>query len=139
MKKLLIALVIVAAALSISPSFRAKAGSHVRPMWNDVWGLLQKPLRPFLKPVKEQHASSEVLQIMGALRESVLHDARVPRTGEFVRWINAHALTDHDGLDPWGKPYELLQARDTLYVVSLGPDTTLNTADDIKAGFPHRR
>lgn len=138
MKKLLIALVILAAALSIFPSFRARAGAHMRPMWNEVWGWLQTPLRPFLTPVKEQHANSEVLVIMRALREKVLHDAQLPR-GDFVQWVNAHNLTDHNGIDPWGMPYQLEQIGDTLYVVSPGPDTTLNTADDIKAGFPHRR
>lgn len=139
MKKLVVALVIVAAALSASPSLRAKAAPRIMPLWSDVRSLLKKPLRPFVTPLQEQHANSEVLEIMRALKESVLKDARVPRTGDFVNWVNQRQLTDHDGMDPWGKPYRLLQSRDTLYVVSMGPDTTLNTADDIKAGFPHRR
>ncbi|MEJ2187335.1 MAG: hypothetical protein P8Z36_15595 [Gemmatimonadota bacterium] len=139
MKKLFVALVIVVAALSAFPSLRARAAPQLAPLWHDVRRLLKKPLRPFVTPVQKQHANSEVLEIMRALKESVFRDARVPRTGDFTRWVNARNLTDHNGLDPWGKPYTLLQSRDTLYVVSPGPDTTLNTADDIKAGFPHRR
>lgn len=139
MKKLFVALVIVAAALSAFPSLRARATPQLAPLWHDVRGLLKKPLRPFVTPLQKQHANSEVLEIMRALKESVFRDARVPRTGDFTSWVNARNLTDHNGLDPWGKPYTLQQSRDTLYVVSLGPDTTLNTADDIKAGFPHRR
>ncbi len=139
MKKLLVALIIVAAALSASPSLREKAAPRLMPVWTDVRGLLKKPLRPFVTPLQEQHANSEVLEIMRALKESVFRDGRVPRTANFLGWINARQLTDHDGIDPWGKPYTLVQTRDTLYVVSMGPDTTLNTADDIKAGFPHRR
>jgi hypothetical protein len=139
MKKLLIALVILAAALSASPALRAKAAPRLRPLWHDVRSLLKKPLRPFVTPLKEQHANSEVLEIMRALKEEVFRGTPVPKKGDFVRWINAHKLTDHNGRDPWDKPYGLLQSGDTLYVVSMGPDTTLNTTDDIKAGFPHRR
>ncbi|HKJ91612.1 MAG TPA: hypothetical protein VJ957_00525 [Longimicrobiales bacterium] len=139
MKKLLIALVVVAAVLSASPRLREKAAPRLAPVWNGVKPWIKKPLHPFIAPLQKQHASSEVLEIMGALKEDVLHDRGVPRTSDFVSWINKHNLTDHQGVDPWGKPYELLQASDTLYVVSLGPDTTLNTPDDIRAGFPHRR
>lgn len=139
MKKLLVALVIVAAALSASPYLRAKAAPRLAPLWTNVRGMLKKPLRPFVRPLQEQHANSEALEIMRALKDEVTRTARVPRPDDFLGWVKAHQLTDHNGLDPWGKPYEMLQSADTLYVVSLGPDTTLNTADDIKAGFPHRR
>ncbi len=140
MKKLVVALVIIAGLLSAFPDLRAKLAPRVEPIMERAAELLDRPLRPFMTPLKRKYARDDVRKIVHDLRVDVTNRGQSPpRRAQFLNWVNANRLTDSEGIDPWGNPYDLLQTHDSLFVYSLGQDGEPGTEDDIRAGFPYRR
>lgn len=140
MKKLLVAAIVVAGLFSAFPGLRARAAPRVQPIFDRAGELLEKPLKPFVRPLHRKYARDDVRKIAHDLQIEVLNRGQQPpRRSQFRDWIISQRLTDSEGIDPWGNPYDLLQTHDTLFVFSYGEDGAPATSDDIRVGFPHGR
>jgi hypothetical protein len=97
---------------------------QTRPMMLDV-------LAPVLNPVLTSQTTGEIQQINRELQTLTGTGQSIPTPGvNFQDWMNRN-FQGGSSLDAWGNPYSLRVWRDSVGVVSRGPDQEINTPDDI--------
>ncbi|HEX7051476.1 MAG TPA: hypothetical protein VF188_14820 [Longimicrobiales bacterium] len=138
MKRLvLFLLVIIGASFSI-PSLRERIAPRVQPLWASVRGTAAPKVRDALGPVYRWIAVREVRTIVEDLERYEAAGQRLPRPNGFEKFLDNRSYSLIDGRDPWGTPYMMLLRRDSIIVLSSGPDLESGTADDIRGAAPRR-
>ena len=92
------------------------------------WGV-EGPLSPAVNPYRKLKAEGAI----GKVTREMIRD----RNSGFVRpeadeeRIRENHEEGEDGIDPWGIPYAMWPTRDSVAVVSAGPDREFGTDDDV--------
>ena len=60
----------------------------------------------------------------------------LPSGSGWLSWLDSRYATDESKTDPWGSVYQLLVWKDSVGIVSLGPDRTRLTDDDFQVVTP---
>lgn len=114
MKKVILALVVLAAVAFLEPRTRAQIMSAI----------------PFLSEASNQRTATRALQQVAAYVQSMeAQTGRYPQSDGFPDWL---AQTDLGTQDPWGSEYYLEVFPDSFVVGSAGPDSRRRTPDDIR-------
>lgn len=88
-------------------------------------------LAPAMNPVLTWQTRGEMSQIARELQTINRQGGNLPAEGEhFAQWLTRN-FQGGSSLDAWGNAYTLRIWRDSVGVISRGPDLTLNTADDV--------
>lgn len=88
-------------------------------------------LAPVINPALTWQTRSEMGQITRELQMINREGQILPEPGEdFSQWL-ARNFQGGSSRDAWGNEYSLVVWPDSVGIVSRGPDTVLNTADDV--------
>jgi hypothetical protein len=89
-------------------------------------------LAPVINPVLTWQTRGEMGQISRELETLHSQGSNIPTPGAaFQRWIDRRFMGGSK-TDGWGNDYTLKVWRDSIGIISSGPDKTLDTSDDIK-------
>lgn len=94
-------------------------------------------LAPVLNPVFRWQTQEELSNILRELR-TIEREGRqpLPQPGEeFQAWMGRN-FQGGEAEDSWGNPYTMRVWRDSVGVVSRGPDLEVLTPDDIRVTMP---
>ena len=61
---------------------------------------------------------------------------QMPSGSGWLAWLEYRYPSDDITEDPWGSVYQLEVSRDSVWVISLGPDRTRQTGDDFRVVTP---
>ncbi len=88
-------------------------------------------LAPVINPVLTWQTTGEMDRIVRELKKLTEQGSRLPEPGApFQRWMERQFFGGAK-TDAWGGAYTLQLKRNSLLVVSNGPDKEIDTADDI--------
>lgn len=138
MKKLILLLVILAAASATVPALRERVEPRVGPVWDYGIRRTGSVLRKGLDPLHRWYVHQELRGIARELRERELSHQPLPSPGQFGQFMAREHVGGHSGFDPWGVPYFMVLRRDSILIGSAGPDKRRGTGDDLYAGVPRR-
>lgn len=130
MKKIFLALLLVALATMTIPSLRQEAQPHLDEIGEYLGEKLEGPLSPILNPYRRLQSQSE----MGEAVRELIQDRNtgyVRPTPDGFRDFMRREVEDEDGLDAWGTPYILIPEPDSVTIMSAGPDLEYETDDDV--------
>ncbi|HEX7119159.1 MAG TPA: hypothetical protein VF212_10240 [Longimicrobiales bacterium] len=138
MKKLIILLLIFAAASATVPELRQRVEPRVVPVWDSALRRLEPVLLWALAPVHRWAARNEAQSIARMLGSRYAASRRLPQANEFAAYLKREWRGGRNGLDPWGTPYYLVVTVDSITVASAGRDMERGTDDDIRASVERR-
>jgi hypothetical protein len=136
-KLLLLILIFVGVATSVQP-VRERVEPRFRPIRDYVVREVGPEIRRGIDPVYRWSAVQEMRQIARELRQRELSFLPLPQPREFQKFLERQHYGGKNGLDPWDTPYMLVLKRDSIVVISAGPDRERNTTDDIRVAVPRR-
>lgn len=129
-KRILLGLLVLALAVFTIPPLRRPVQPHLNRFGDFLGRTLGGPLGPVLNPYRRLDSEAEIGKVVRELvRDRNMGYGR-PDPDDFVAYMQRE-VEGEDGLDAWGSPYVLLPERDSVAVISAGPDRTYDTDDDI--------
>ncbi len=126
---LLAAVVLILLVLSVPP-LRQRAQPAIDRFYALVGWTVEGPLAPAVNPYRELEAQSTIGKVVREMVRDRNSGFNRP-DGEELEAYMARKLPDESFTDPWGIPYVLRSDRDSVAVVSAGPDMVYDTEDDI--------
>ena len=126
---LLVGLVLVLLVLSVPP-LRQRAQPAIDRFYEFVGWTMEGPLAPAVNPYRELEAQSTIGKVVREMVRDRTSGFIRPAGDEFEAYM-ARKLPDESFIDPWGTPYALRSDRDSVAVISAGPDLLYDTEDDI--------
>lgn len=136
MKKIVLIVVVVAGAvLSIRPA-REAALPLLAPVAEPAVRILGQQVARVRDPVYRWSVKNEARGLLRELVERERSGSPLPRPADFQEYLRTRTVAEQPVTDRWGSPYYLLMNRDSMAVVSPGPDRRPGTEDDIRASVP---
>jgi hypothetical protein len=130
MKRLLLAFLLLGMLTLTVPALRQRAQPRIDQSREWLGKRLEGPLSPVLTPYRRLKTQSQMGKAVSALVSRRNMGYPPPKPIEFQEFIQARELSP-DGMDAWGAPYLLRQRRDSLDIISAGPDIQYHTDDDL--------
>lgn len=130
MKRIFLALLILALATLTIPPLRERAQPHLDRAAEFMGENLEGPLSPVLNPYRRLRSESEMGKAVRELIQDRNSGYLRPDPDDFPAYMQRE-IEDEDGLDAWGTPYRLMPERDSVAIVSAGPDREYATEDDL--------
>lgn len=93
---------------------------------------------PVVVPVIRWSTEEEMAQVARNVLEHERLTGQIPAGAAWLGWLEYRYPTDEMRRDPWGSPYQLEVDRDSVWVLSFGPDRTRTTEDDFRVSAPRR-
>lgn len=91
---------------------------------------------PVVVPVIRWSTEEEMQQIARNVVEHERLTGQMPSGAAWLGWLEYRYQADDVTVDPWGTVYQLEVSRDSVWVLSLGPDRTRETRDDFRIAAP---
>jgi len=101
--------------------------------------ILMDVAEPVVTPLVRWSAEEEMTQIARNVVEHERLTGDLPSGSGWLGWLDYRYTAEDMKIDPWGSVYQLEAARDSVAVVSLGPDRTRYTEDDFKVAVKRER
>jgi hypothetical protein len=130
MKRLVLAVLILATATLTVPPLRDRADPHLDRFRESLGEKLEGPLSPVLNPYRRLRSESEIGEVVRRLIADRNVGLLRPEPDQFRDYIQREVRRS-DGLDGWGTPYILVPEQDSVAIISAGPDLEYETDDDI--------
>lgn len=130
MKQLFLAFVILILATLTIPPLEERAAPYYDRLGTFLWENLEGPLGPAINPWRAVRSEAEMGNVVRELIADRNRGLIRPDPDDFQEFIQRQ-VDDEDGLDFWGTPYILVPGRDSVAVVSAGPDREYETEDDL--------
>lgn len=127
MKRIVLGVLVVALLILSVPPLRQRA----QPTIDRISAALAGPLSPAVNPYRELEAEGAISKVIRAMVRDRNSGFIRPEDDEFTDYM-VRKIEDEDGIDPWGTPYILQSTRDSVAVISAGPDLEYGTDDDIR-------
>jgi len=96
----------------------------------DTRAMLLDLAEPIVTPVVRWNATEEMEQIGRNVVEHERLTGDVPSGAAWLEWLEYRYSSADMRRDPWGSTYQMEVTRDSIAIVSLGPDRTRQTDDD---------
>lgn len=93
---------------------------------------------PVVTPVVRWSTTEEMSQVARNVLEHERLTGQLPSGSEWLGWLQYRYPSDDLRTDPWGTTYQLEVSRDSVWVLSFGPDRTRQTDDDFRVAAPRR-
>lgn len=126
MKRILLVVVVLILLVLSVPPLRERA----QPAIDRVSAALAGPLSPAVNPYRELEAQGAISKVVRAMVRDRNSGFLRPEADAFTEYMT-QKVEEEDGIDPWGTPYIMQATRDSVGVVSAGPDLEYGTEDDI--------
>ena len=94
---------------------------------------------PIALPLARWSTEEEMQQVA---RNAVDHErltGALPAGPAWLPWLQYRYASSEATLDPWGSTYQLAASKDSVWILSFGPDRTRNTEDDFQVVTPRIR
>ena len=91
---------------------------------------------PVVVPIVRWSTEEEMNQIARNVVEHERLTGQMPSGAAWLGWLDYRYPADDVTLDPWGTVYQLEVSRDSVWVLSFGPDRTRQTRDDFRVAAP---
>lgn len=137
MKRLLLAILLLGLVTLLVPSLRQRAQPRIDSSREWLGVKLEGPMSPVLNPYRRLKTQSHMGQTVSALVALRNMGYPPPKPDELREFMASRELSP-DGLDAWGVPFLLRQRRDSLDIISAGPDVEYNTEDDLVTSMRYR-
>lgn len=98
--------------------------------------LLLDVAEPVVVPIIRWSTEEEMSQIARNVVEHERLTGQMPSGAAWLGWLEYRYPTEDVQLDPWGTVYQLEVSRDSVWVLSFGPDRTRETDDDFRIAAP---
>ncbi len=98
--------------------------------------LLLQVTAPILRPIVKPGVDEELRQVGRNVVEHERLTGELPTGPGWLPWLEYRYSSDDIMTDPWGSLYQLEVERDSVAIVSLGPDRTRGTRDDFRLATP---
>lgn len=86
---------------------------------------------PVLTPILTRAANSEMRRITDELLDYDRGGRELPSRRLWLTWLEENFPGEHS-VDPWGNVYQYYPWRDSLALISYGPDKERGTEDDVR-------
>jgi hypothetical protein len=94
---------------------------------------------PIAAPIARWSTEEEMAQVARNVVDQERLTGVLPSGDAWLAWLKGRYATPDATTDPWGTIYQLDASKDSVWVVSFGPDRTRNTADDFRVVSPRNR
>lgn len=98
--------------------------------------ILMNVAEPIVLPVLRWSASEEMGQVSRNVVEYERLTGQIPTGPAWLEWLEYRYSADDIKRDPWGSVYQLEADRDSVWIVSFGPDRVRGTDDDFRVAAP---
>jgi hypothetical protein len=85
---------------------------------------------PLVLPIIRWSTEEEMEQVGRHVVDHERLTGRLPQGGEWLGWLEYRYLSADSKTDPWGSVYQLEVWRDSVGILSYGPDRVRMTEDD---------
>lgn len=98
--------------------------------------MLMDVAEPIVFPIMRWSASEEMGQVARNVVEYERLTGQIPAGRGWLEWLDYRYSMDEMKRDPWGSVYQMETSRDSVWIVSFGPDRVRGTDDDFQVGSP---
>ena len=100
--------------------------------WNETRTILANVAEPIVTPIVRWSTEDEMEQVGRNVVEHERLTGTLPTGGAWLEWLEYRYASDDTRTDPWGSTYQLEVTRESVAIVSFGPDRTRGTEDDFR-------
>jgi hypothetical protein len=94
---------------------------------------------PVVVPLARWSTEEEMAQVARNVVDQERLTGELPSGSAWLGWLEYRYAAPESTQDPWGSTYQLDAAKDSVWVLSFGPDRTRDTGDDFRVGTPRIR
>lgn len=98
--------------------------------------MLLRAAEPVALPVMRWSTEDEMAQVGRNVVEQERLTGEMPTGAAWLQWLDYRYASDAARTDPWGSIYQLKVWKDSVWIVSAGPDRIRATADDFHVSTP---
>ncbi len=91
---------------------------------------------PVVVPIVRWSTEEEMTQVARNVVEHERLTGQMPSGTLWLGWLEYRYPARDVTLDPWGSVYQLEVSRDSVWILSFGPDRTRRTNDDFRVAAP---
>lgn len=101
--------------------------------------MLLEAAKPIAVPIARWSTEEEMVQVARNVVDQERLTGVLPSGSAWLEWLKYRYATQDATTDPWGSTYQLAVSRDSVWVLSFGPDRTRDTEDDFQVVTPRNR
>ena len=101
--------------------------------------MLLEAAEPIAVPIARWSTQEEMAQVARNVVDQERLTGVLPAGSAWLAWLEARYATPEATLDPWGSTYQIAASKDSVWVLSYGPDRTRDTEDDFQVVTPRVR
>jgi hypothetical protein len=94
---------------------------------------------PIVVPLARWSTHEEMAQMARNVVDQERLTGTIPSGAAWLGWLRVRYASPEATLDPWRSTYQLDVAKDSVWVVSFGPDRTRGTLDDFRVASSRKR
>jgi hypothetical protein len=98
--------------------------------------ILLDAAEPLVTPLVRWGAEEEMAQMARNVVDHERLTGALPLGGAWLAWLDYRYAAPEARRDPWGSVYQAMASKDSVWVISFGPDRTRNTDDDFQVAVP---
>jgi hypothetical protein len=94
---------------------------------------------PVAVPLARWSTQEEMAQVARNVVDQERLTGELPSGSAWLEWLWARYASRDATVDPWGSTYQLETSKDSVWILSYGPDRTRGTPDDFRVATSRRR
>lgn len=91
---------------------------------------------PLVSPIVRWGLEDEMAQVARNVVDHERLTGELPQGPRWLDWLEYRYSTVEARTDPWGSVYQLAVGKDSIWILSYGPDRTRATDDDVTVSAP---
>lgn len=94
---------------------------------------------PIAVPLARWSTEEEMAQVARNVVDQERLTGSLPMGSAWLDWLRVRYASPDATRDPWGSTYQLAATKDSVWILSFGPDRTRGTADDFRVASSRNR
>jgi hypothetical protein len=94
---------------------------------------------PIAVPLARWGTTEEMAQVARNVVDQERLTGALPSGSAWLDWLRARYAGPEATVDPWGSTYQLDASKDSVWIISFGPDRTRGTPDDFRVASSRKR
>ena len=101
--------------------------------------MLLDAAEPIAVPLARWSTREEMAQVARNVVDQERLTGAIPSGTAWLPWLESRYAAPEATVDPWGSTYQIEASKDSVWVLSYGPDRTRATEDDFQVVTPRIR